>query len=344
MSRQIRVTSVFVLLWLVIGSCFGARAQSAATLLEPRTYFTDAAGKHKSVKERWNIDVTGEKHGTYLAFNPNGLLVESAIFNHGVHTGPGVHYQDLDNALAPLGQKRPNTKYVGNYSNGAMVGRWVGTDDVTKAHVITVEFNEVGEEQRVTFYQKGQVVRVVDTQLERARAHPSYRPPFSALARQQEDRLLEAALQGIGFEPGGYALNAGGQELLNTLVKAANQRLNAGNQIVLVYLAVYAKPVAQAWGEKKAKKRSYELTVNRAFALKRFLARGLNENISVIAYACGESLTYFRDGCVKVSFRGDLGPDRQVAEDVARQYGLPAAHAAAPDEPTKAAILLANHL
>jgi hypothetical protein len=135
-----------------------------ATALPPaRTYYTDVNGKQLGVKERWGLDANGERHGKYLRFNENGLLVNSATYVHGAQTGAGVIYNNLVSNFYNSFQKRPDTKFVGNYRNGVTVGTWMGYRDNTQEHVVTLVFDEMGKQQSATYYQNEKVVKTEKT-------------------------------------------------------------------------------------------------------------------------------------------------------------------------------------
>ena len=130
-----------------------------ATLPPARTYYTDGSGRQLGVKERWGLDANGERHGKYLKFNENGLLVSSATYVHGAQTGAGVVYNNQMSNFYDSSQKRPDTKYVGNYLNGVAVGTWMGYRDNTQEHVVTLVYDKAGKQQSATYYQNGKVVQ-----------------------------------------------------------------------------------------------------------------------------------------------------------------------------------------
>ena len=165
---------------LAITVLLPAELKAQGSVPPARTFFTDETGKQTGVKERWGLDAGGERNGMYMKFNQNGLVVESATFVHGVQTGPGVVYNNLVANFSNPFNKRPDTKYTGAYRAGKKVGTWEGYDDATHEHRVTVVFDANGNEQLVTYYQKGKPVRVINNQQQRAQANARPATPVKA--------------------------------------------------------------------------------------------------------------------------------------------------------------------
>ena len=81
------------------------------------TYHLDQYGREtRVVKERWGENSSGEKHGVYLRYAPDGTPTAKIIYSNGVKNGPS--YETITNDW------QVTEKYVGSYLNGNKDGWW----------------------------------------------------------------------------------------------------------------------------------------------------------------------------------------------------------------------------